>query len=114
MFDRDELANVHWLEPWSPVDPSHAEPLARELRRELSGDHALFGRPAQAVARRCDCDDVLFVVGDPLQFAVVHLTYSRETSAEWPRTVFFTSFADFANERMMQDHEEYRSDKDLT
>ncbi len=59
MFDRDELANVQWLEPWSPVDSSHAVPMARELQRELSPNHALFGRAAHAVARRCDCDDVL-------------------------------------------------------
>ena len=48
----------------------------------------------RAVARRQDCDDVLFVsVDEPPAVAVVHLTYANrpELDPRWPRTTFFDS-----------------------
>ena len=39
---------------------------------------------------RLDCDDLLFFLGESgPRFAVVHLTYARETRPEWPITKLF-------------------------
>jgi hypothetical protein len=52
----------------------------------------------KAVARRQDCDDVLFVSTDnPPVVAVVHLTYANqpEQDPRWPETTVFESLADW-------------------
>jgi hypothetical protein len=51
---------VEWLVPWYSIadDPVEVAGMERELRRELSSGHPLYGVPVQAVGRRQDCDDV--------------------------------------------------------
>jgi hypothetical protein len=64
--------------------------LVAELSRELetNSGHPLAAQRASAIARRIDNDDVLFeLMGG--RMAVVHLTYARECSAEWPVTTVF-------------------------
>jgi hypothetical protein len=52
---------IEWLEPWSPVaDTTVRRGLEQELLLEVADGHALFGQRVATVARRCDCDDVLF------------------------------------------------------
>jgi hypothetical protein len=61
----------------------------------------------RAVARRQDCDDVLFVSADePKVVAVVHLTYAKrpESDPRWPTTTFFDSMEDWLERGMKQDH----------
>jgi hypothetical protein len=101
---RDELEGVSWTDPWY-FDLSGLE---QELAREVSEEHSLFGVAAVAVARRSDNDDVLFVLPthDPL-LAVVHLTWSRESSGRWPSTRFYSSVRQFVSERMEPDHIEW-------
>ena len=64
----------------------------------------------QAVARRQDCDDVLFVsVDDPSLVAVVHLTYANrpELDPRWPGTTFFASIQDWMERGMRADHNDF-------
>lgn len=84
------------LVPWQSVtnDPSQAAGMARELARELSTGHPLYGLPVQTLARRQDCDDVLFAVEDGSgRVAVVHLTWSHSPPERppWPGTVMYPS-----------------------
>ena len=68
------LADVPWRDPWAPTEPG----LERQLAKELSFAHPLYGKPAVAVARRRDSDDVLFQLSaGPARYAEVHLTWSH-------------------------------------
>ena len=54
-----------WIEPWQPIeDAAIALSLLAELEKELSPTHSLFQRAIMALARRGDCDDVLFLTKD--------------------------------------------------
>ncbi len=66
-----------WPHPWAALTDG-APLLVTELKREVSQQHVLFGREAIAVARRGDCDDVLFRLDDG-SYAIVHLTLVRQT-----------------------------------
>jgi hypothetical protein len=99
--------SIDYTVPWHalPDDPSQRDGLLADLRRELVSSHPLFGLPAVAVARRQDCDDVLFQVGvPPYKYAVVHLTWSgkAEQAPDYPWTTIFDSFNQFT-EMMKQD-----------
>jgi hypothetical protein len=57
---------------------------------------------------RQDCDDVLFYLGESApSFAVVHLTYQRETQPEWPSTTLFDSLAAWVEQSMIPDAEDF-------
>jgi len=101
-----EVEKVDWLEPWSPVvDPKHAATLERELKKEVTRGHALFGQNARAIAVRSDQDDVLFAIGNPIRLVVVHLTWlSGADRPPWPRTTFFESASEFVEKQMKADH----------
>ncbi len=105
--------DVEWQAPWSQVqDETVRASLLAELVREVAPGHVLHGRPASILARRCDCDDVLALVGRPEQLAVVHLTYcSGPDRPPWPSTRIFESFSEFAEKVMSLDHDEYESEK---
>ena len=105
-----ELDGLVWLEPWSAVDERHREGLERELQRELIAGHVLFGREVRAVGRRHDRDDVLFAAGGPSELAVVHLTYAREATPDWPHAMLFASVAEFVEGCMRPDHDELTDD----
>jgi hypothetical protein len=84
--------------------------MERELRRELAAGHPLFGLPARALARRRDCDGVLFAVEDGSgRVAVVHLTWtpSPDERPRWPSTAVSPSLAVWAAEGMRVDAEEF-------
>src|ERR1044071_6685678 len=85
-----DSSQIQWLVPWKPVSLEYQGGMIAELHREMPPGHVLFGRTVQAVGRRQDCDDVLFYLGASVpQFAVVHLTYARETQPDWPHTRLF-------------------------
>ena len=70
----------------------------------------LFGRTVQTVGRRQDCDDVLFYLGESVpQFAVVHLTYARETRPEWPNAMVFDTLDAWIQQCMTPDAEDFDS-----
>lgn len=76
-------------EPWSIITAIMSETLENELRKELSSDHILYAKKFLAVARREDNDDVVYWVTDLHKFAVVHLTYAKESSPHFPRTELY-------------------------
>jgi hypothetical protein len=94
------------LEPWQHVTDEQARRSEGELRREVSTNHVLSGKTCRAVARRQDCDDVLFEV-DGVGFAVVHLTWSRENGPNWPNTEVYASLGDWIERRMKPDYEAF-------
>lgn len=101
-----ELRSLEWLPPWEPTDADFGV----ELAREVGPGHPLFDRPAVAVARRVDCDDVLFwLPAGPAALAVVHLTWrgKRERSPQWPAARMYASVAEWLEQGMRADHAEY-------
>jgi len=105
-----ESSQIQWRVPWGPVPPEHDARTVAELHREMPASHVLFGRSVQTVGRRQDCDDVLFYLGDSApQFAVVHLTYARETGPEWPSTTLFDSLEAWIKQCMIPDAEDFVS-----
>jgi hypothetical protein len=80
---------------WVPVDRQEAARLERQLAAELVAAHPLSGVGAECFARRRDCDDAVFRLrGHRCEFAIVHLTWARESSPTFPATVFCVSLAD--------------------
>ena len=78
----------------------------QELQDELSPAHRLYPHRtgARAIAKREDCDDVLFWLPQAAQnFALVHLTWKgqRETNERYPRTSFLNILADFVAHEMI-------------
>jgi len=103
---------VEWLVPWHSVADNGAQVAAmqQELARELSASHPLFGLRVRTLARRQDCDDVLFVVDDGSgRVAVVHLTWTHSPPEKppWPITCLYPSFETWVAECMRSDHEEF-------
>jgi hypothetical protein len=75
----DELTGAVFKPPWHATGLGQAEQLAEELNREIPSNHVLAGCGVVAVAKRHDCDDVLFrIEGSPQRYALVHLTYRRK------------------------------------
>lgn len=98
---------MNWLEPWYETDECS---LVAELKRELVKGHVLYKLPVQVIARRQDCDDVLFQLLDGTnRFAAVRLTFNKETSSDWPRTEIFSSIDHFGSQRMSIDHEMFNA-----
>ncbi len=88
-----------WNEPWEPIgDTAVALSLLVELEKEVGPTHRLFQSAIKALARRGDCDDVLFSTKDaehPL--ATVHLTWRgrEESDPAWPITELFVGWNEF-------------------
>jgi hypothetical protein len=95
---------MEYLEPWyAASDPL----LVTELRREVAPGHVLFGVPVSTLARRQDCDDVLFMLLDGSgRLAKVHLTWQPEPDTSWPATTVYPNEKAWA-ESMNEDHAHY-------
>jgi hypothetical protein len=112
MLDRKIPAEMEWLEPWQPLEDS-GDPLVAELQKELAPGHPLHGVDVVPLARRIDCDDVLFATANPLHaLAVVHLTWAGKTERDprWPWTTLFSGWADWRERFLLPDHREYVSE----
>jgi len=105
---RAELAGWPLQEPWCLVeDPGIVD---AELQREMPPGHRLYGRRCTAIARRDDCDDVLYWVDDPTApVACVHLTFSKETDPFWPATTVYGSLDDWKAKDYLPSVEEWHS-----
>lgn len=98
-----DIENINWLDPWI----YKLSGLENELRRELSQKHVLSQCQAIAMGRRTDNDDVLFYLPENTPaWAVVHLTWQKENSANWPYTETYQSIEEFIEKRMKPDHQE--------
>jgi hypothetical protein len=88
--------DLRWRAPWQVVADGTA--FEMELQRELIRGHPLYGVQAVAVARRLDCDDVLFRLDHPsYTLAVVHLTWRTRPGPEpkSPHTVLFADWEEW-------------------
>ena len=97
---------MEFLEPWFPCSGSG---LIDELHRELPSGHVLENVELSVVARRRDCDDVLFALNDGSgRLVLVHLTWSkaRETIPTFPITRIFPRL-NLWLETMRADHDEF-------
>jgi len=96
-----------FIEPWNAIEeypPSVGIALEREAHIELAEDHPLHGFKLKAVARREDCDDVLFQIAESDTVAVVHLTWSGKLErSPWPRAKIYESMEAFSVQRMEVD-----------
>ena len=107
MSDLD-LSQIQWREPWGPIQPDYVTRAEKELQREICAGHVLFGKPVKAIGARQDCDDVLFQLeASAPMFAVVHLTYNKESDPKWPGTELFESLQDLLQKRMIPDAEDW-------
>ena len=100
-----------FLEPWVQLVSDH-EAFAKQLQKEVSSKHVLYGKTIKVIGRRQDNDDVLIELEDErFRFAVVHLTWAKQANENrmFPRTQLFTSWIDVYNNRIVADHEEYMS-----
>jgi hypothetical protein len=64
----------------------------------------------QAIAKRTDCDDVLFEVGSADRtYAVVHLSWRSEPEhdPQWPATELFSTWEQWVEQRMIPDNVEF-------
>jgi hypothetical protein len=101
-----------YLDPWTAVHTEQATRLEEELRREVAEGHVLHGRPARAIARRVDRDDVLFELQDDHACAVVHLTWCQGVERPpWPSTHIFESLSAWMNKAMHDDHRDYMGEE---
>jgi len=84
--------------PWVALSHEDSDTLVRELEKELSPDHELYYAPIRhALARRADRDDVLYASDDGVWY-LVHLTWKKETSPEWPRYDEFPTLQEAVDE----------------
>ncbi len=101
---------MDFLEPWDSLDeePSAAAAMVRQLANELSPRHPLFGESVRAIGRRCDTDDVLYVLDDGSgRVAEVHLTWRARQSPPSPFTLIFESFEEWVKQSLAADHREF-------
>jgi hypothetical protein len=105
-----DLGNISWLEPWQAISDSYAQNAEKELLRETCDGHPLHGKSVTAVGNRKDCDDVLFYLGEASpKFAVVHLTYQKDSRPEWPSTSLYDSIEDWIEKCMKPDALEFNA-----
>jgi len=68
LFPGDE---IKFLPPWIKIESNGS--FEKELEKEISSQHKLFGKEFKAIAKKEDCDDVFFEIGKN-EMAIVHLT----------------------------------------
>ena len=98
--------------PWCHCEGDFSARAVEELKREVGPLHPLKEKNVSAVAFRCDCDDVLFLLGDAsdavLSCAVVHLTRSgKQEPLNWPETHLYESLDQWKQQCMIPDCEDY-------
>lgn len=100
-----EGGTIHWEVPWHRLEaPDRME---TELRRELPPGHVLFDVLVRGLGYRQDCDEVALALLDGShKYAVVHLTYSKETDPRWPDTDIMES-AEALQERVNADRDDF-------
>ena len=102
------MSEIEWLEPWGLPVEGQAAAFERQLKRETSPQHQLFGQPVRLLATHRGRDDVLFRLSNG-RVAEVHLTWRRtmEPDPKWPVTAIFTSLREWIEQRMRPDHQEW-------
>lgn len=86
--------DIQILEPFHKITEDQEVIFNRELTREIGLGHILFGKEFRCIAKRLDCDDCLFYLPQSEEYALVHLTWTKGESPEFPNTEIFTSYKD--------------------
>lgn len=85
-----------FTEPWSDIaeySKGHKAALEKELEKELSNAHELFGLSSSVIAKREDRDDIL--VQKKLGYFIVHLTWSgKSENGFFPNSEKFETLED--------------------
>ena len=95
---------MEWPLNWEPVVLEAKQALEAELKRQVGRGHPLYSVSAEAIARRHDCDDVLFTMIGSSSVAVVHLSYGKEIDPLCPYTQVFGSLHDWAEQAKGTEH----------
>ena len=110
-MNNNEFQQINWLDPWYPIPQDISSWVETELQREIIAGHPLYGLKVQAIARRSGYDDYLFFLpNNKLPLAVVHLTFQKETTVNFPHTSFYNSLDDWIENDMKVSHLEYIED----
>ena len=103
---------IVWKTPWRAIQFDAEIPgVQRQLEREISIKHPLFGKGATAIGRRIDNDDILVVLDDG-SYANVHLVWGTNGSfngpfpEKYPSWFAYGTLQDFLN-AMEQDAQDY-------
>ena len=86
---------------WVEIVTAERERFEDEYAAEIANGHPLYGAPVRTIAKRNDCDKVLFGVHRHLcSYAVVHLTWSgqEELPPDQPHFDLYTDEADLISE----------------
>ena len=99
------ISSLELPEPWYWT----YHDLSNQLQIELSDDHQLKSKKVKTIARRQDCDDVLFELEDG-KFALVHLTWRQtaHTDNQWPSTKIFNSWNEVYVNRILPDAKDFQ------
>lgn len=91
-------------EPWFWTDVEFTS----QLRKEISLFHVLFFKKTTAIAKREDCDDVLFQLRNN-KFAVVHLTWQQSPHVDttWPETRIYKNWKEVYENCILVDSAEF-------
>jgi sporulation protein YlmC with PRC-barrel domain len=105
----DEVAGFidrKMLVPWDKVEEGNH--FDKELKQELSFFHQLRWRRFKAVGKRQDRDEVLFEIKSGRnKYFVVHLTYRKEKSIDYPRACFYRDWNDVYTSLILIDHKQW-------
>ncbi|MEV4184221.1 hypothetical protein AB0J28_22620 [Streptosporangium canum] len=86
-------------------DQERGRMLESELAHECgSNQHPMVGQRVEAVACCGTCDDVLFTLLDRQSWAIVHLTWRRETNPSWPSCDVMENWSEVIEEMADRGH----------
>ena len=77
---------------WREISDS-GDYFLNQLNSEMPKGHVLYGKAKKAMAKCDSNDDVLFLLADDT-WAIVHLTYSKSNTIDFPITEFFADIQD--------------------
>lgn len=99
-MDEKPKYEIDLPEPWHWITTD----FSTELYHELPHGHILAGKSVRSVARRQDRDDFLFeIIHADFQYAVVHLTWQKETKNLWPVSKLYKNWNDVYENRILPD-----------
>lgn len=79
---------IPWMHPWDHFEDLEGGTV-KELRREITTQHVLYRKRLIPIGHSSASDDVLFKIIPGEEYAIVHLTFHKETSSIWPGTTIY-------------------------
>jgi len=82
-----------------------------QLQREIPDGHLLSNKALKTIARRQDCDDVLFeLINDEFIYAVVHLTWATHklSNQSYPLAWLYKNWQDLYDNRILVDKQSFQ------